>query len=77
MPKSYELSPAYGRDYKNAKEAKEAFLAGKDWEGDYQLNFQICGKSDFQPGDTVLLRYKRLTQVASLKVPAKVPVTQG
>ena len=65
---SYELQPAYGRDYKNAREVKEAFASGKDFIGDYQLGFQYMSVRDLKPGVTVLLRYKRKTQVTTLKV---------
>lgn len=64
----YELQPAYGRDYKTAKEVKEAFAAGKDFIGDYQMNFQYMSVRDLKPGDTAMLRYKRKTKVTSLKV---------
>ena len=65
---SYELQPAYGRDYKTAKEVKEAFAAGKDFIGDYQMGFSYMSVKDLKPGDTALLRYKRKTMVASIKV---------
>ncbi len=66
----FELSPAYGRDYKNAKDVKAAFIGGKDFDGDYQLNFQLCSIRDlegFKPY-TANLRYKRLTQVCNVVV---------
>ncbi len=40
----YSLVPAYGRDYKNAKDAKQAFMDGKDFEGDMQLGFKLVGE---------------------------------
>lgn len=64
----YELTPAYGRDYKNKAEVTNAFKEGKDFSGDYQMNFAYCSIRDFKPGDTVLLRYKRNTQVTSYKI---------
>jgi len=64
----YELTPAYGRDYKTGKEAKAAFDAGKDFEGDYQLGFKLVNRAQLPIGSTVLLRYKRNTQVANVKV---------
>ena len=65
----YELTPAYGRDdYKTGKEVKAAFDAGKDFEGDYQLGFSLVNKPQIPIGSTVLLRYKRNTQVTSVKV---------
>lgn len=59
--------PAYGRDYKSAKEAKAAWAAGKDFviatfgpdDGRYVNNADYSEK--------VMIRYKRLTQVTSSK----------
>lgn len=67
---SYELQPAYGRDYKTKAEVIAAFNAGKDFEGDYSMGFRKCSKRDFKEGDTVLLRYKRCQNVAVVKVAA-------
>jgi len=64
----FELEPAYGRDYTSKAAAIAAFEEGKDWLGDYQLNFQLVSKSDFKPTDRVNLRYKRKTEVASIRV---------
>lgn len=66
-----ELTPAYGRDYKSQVEAKEAFIEGKDWNGDYQLGFQLCSIRDFADGVPVLLRYNKLKSVVSFKVGSK------
>ena len=64
-----EVTPAYGRDYKSAKEVKAAWAEGKD--------FQIAtfgpemgryvNKDDAPKGATIMLRYKKLTQVATVK----------
>ena len=67
---SYELQPAYGRDYKTKAAVTAAFNEGKDFRGDYQLGFSLCSKRDFQPGDTVLLRYRECRSVAVEKVGA-------
>ena len=64
----YELTPAYGRDYKKKDEVIAAFKDGKDVEGDYQLGFQLCSISDIPKGSTVNLRYKRNTAVVVFKV---------
>lgn len=60
------LTPAYGRDYKSAKEAKEAFLAGKDFVVNPQGCY--CSIRDLAPGQSVNIRYKNLRQVMVLKV---------
>jgi hypothetical protein len=74
MPTKYiTLVPAYGRDYKSAKEVMADWKEGKD--------FQICDFSHPDDGrytsirdwdnehSTVLnIRYKRLTQITPIKV---------
>jgi len=66
------LVPAYGRDYKSAKETKQAFLDGKDfilyditspWDG------KPCSIRDFDPGQHIELRYANMTGVTLAKVP--------
>ena len=64
----YELTPAYGRDYKSAKEATKDFLEGKDFQGDYQIGFQLCSIADIKPGSSVVLRYGRNTKLTTVKV---------
>ena len=66
----YELSPAYGRDYKSANEVKQAFLTGKDFEGDYSLRFMLVNVNDIPKPCTVQLRYKRQTMVTTLEIKA-------
>jgi hypothetical protein len=66
------LTPAYGRDYKSGKAAKEDFLAGKDfvvadlvhrYSGGY-CNFEDLRKD----GETsVNIRYKKLTQIVVVR----------
>lgn len=65
---SYELTPAYGRDYKNKKEVVADWNSGKDFEGDYQLGFKPVNKDDIPKPCTVLLRYKKNTMVIAVKV---------
>jgi hypothetical protein len=65
-----ELSPAYGRDYKSAKEVKAAFDAHKDFMGDYSMGFRLVNKPQIPMGATVLLRYKGNRSVVSHKVAA-------
>ena len=68
---SGSVSPAYGRDYKSADAAKDAFLGGKNFE----LNSlhggggRYCSVEDFQPGGTVSVRYAKLTKQVIVTVP--------
>lgn len=64
----YELSPAYGRDYKNKADVTAAFNDNKDFMGDYQLGFSLVNKEQIPVGSTVMLRYARQTKVTPVKV---------
>jgi len=64
----YELSPAYGRDYKSAKEVKADFDSNKDFIGDYQLGFSLVNKEQIPVGSVVMLRYKGNRSVARHEV---------
>jgi hypothetical protein len=68
----FELSPAYGRDYKTKAEVINAFVCDCDFQGDYQLGFQTCNRADLlakhPKGFTVNLRYKANRSVAVHKV---------
>ena len=66
----YELSPAYGRDYKSAAEVKEAWATGQDFQGDYNLGFKPVNINDIPKPCTVLLRYKRASHVINISVKA-------
>jgi len=68
MSTYYELEPAYGRDYKSAKEVKQAWDENKDFMGDYPLGFKLVNKQDIPKPCTVLLRYKKLTKVTTVNV---------
>ena len=64
------LVPADGRDYKSKKEVLTDFLAGKDFEmATFGQGGRYCSVRDFASGVSVQLRYKKLTQVAMVKVP--------
>lgn len=60
------LTPAYGRDYKNAKDVEADFRAGKDFL--LQPSNRPCSIRDFAPGATANLRYKKLQSVKPVKV---------
>lgn len=65
----YELTPAYGRDYKTKQEVIAAFENGKDFEGDYQLGFKPVNIDDIRPlGGTVNLRYSNTRKVAVYRI---------
>lgn len=60
------ITPAYGRDYKSAKAAKEDFANHQDFI--LQPDGCYCSIADFDRGVIVNLRYKKLTQVCSFVV---------
>lgn len=64
----YELTPAYGRDYKTKAEVIDAFKEGKDFEGDFKLGFKPVNIEDIPKPCTVNLRYKGQRSVAVFKV---------
>lgn len=66
----YELTPAYGRDYASKREVVDAFHAGKDFQGDYNLGFQLVNKESLPKPCTAMLRYKRNRSVVPVKVEA-------
>lgn len=65
----YELSPAYGRDYKTKADVIAAWESGKDFEGDYTLGFKPVNIGDIPKPCTVNLRYKQNRAIAVVKVP--------
>lgn len=66
------VTPAYGRDYKTAKAAKESWLAGKDWAVADIMN-RWYGKPisirDFAPGQSVILRFDGMRKVTRVSKP--------
>jgi hypothetical protein len=64
----FELSPAYGRDYKTKAEVIAAWREGKDFDGNYQLGFKPVNIEDIPKPCTVNLRYKGQRMVAVVKV---------
>ena len=63
------LTPAYGRDYKTAKTAKNDWLAGKDFIiADFTNPYD--GKPisirDAKPGEKFMLRFCRLTKITQV-----------
>ena len=64
------LSPAYGRDYKSAKEVKTALLSGKDFriESIGPNAGRYCSLRDFPVGQVLNVRYRSLRQVLVVTV---------
>lgn len=68
IDKPVTLTPAYGVDYKSAKEAIAAFKDGKDWVINSLYYPQTyCSNADFVPGVSVTLRYGKLRKVTVVK----------
>lgn len=64
------LVPAYGRDYKSAKEVKAAWAEGKDFQINdmsHPNDGSYVNINDDTTGLTFNVRYKRLTGVAVIK----------
>jgi len=68
------LSPAYGRDYTSAKAVKADWQAGKDFRIEsYGPDMgRYIGKEEADAEHlTVMIRYKRLTQLCVIKPGAR------
>ena len=66
MPATFTLIPAYGRDYKSAKEVRADLNAGKDFQ--LQPSGQHCSLRDFPAGTQLICRYRSLRQLCVVKV---------
>lgn len=65
------VTPAYGRDYKNRKDAVKDWKDGKDFvfqDVSSQYYGKYCSIRDFPAGTSVNIRYNQLRQVAVVKV---------
>lgn len=69
------ITPAYGRDYKSAKDATYAFnhnrdfiVAGFNLEGNMNDNGRTVNKQDLKKGNRVTIRYARLTKIVNVVV---------
>lgn len=65
------VAPAYGRDYKSAKEVKAAWEEGKDFvitDMMHPRSGSYVNKDDAPKGSTINVRYKRQTAVCPIKV---------
>ncbi len=63
------LIPAYGRDYKTAKDAKAAFEANKDFMVTSGIDDgRYINREQIEPGTTVNIRFKQLRNIAQVKL---------
>ena len=62
------LTPAYGRDYKSAKDAVADFNAGKDFVVNSVSFSGYASKSDFAVGSHLTLRYGKNRKVTAVTV---------
>ena len=63
------LTPAYGRDYTNAKDAEASWIKGDDWliaDMSHSGDGRYCSIRDIDALDGVMLRYKGLTKLVVL-----------
>ena len=66
------VGPAYGRDYRSAREAIADFNANMDFVMlTMGHNGTYCSKRDFQPGVHVMIRYSQMRKVVDVKVEVK------
>lgn len=62
------LTPAYGRDYKTGKEAKESFHANKDWLTSFYQGEQLVNAAQLPEGSNHVLRFGGLRKTVAVKV---------
>lgn len=71
MSEYITLVPAYGRDYKSAKEVQADWDAGKDFmiqSFGHPDDGRHINKQDAKTGMVLNIRYKRLTQIKVIRV---------
>jgi hypothetical protein len=71
--RTYIVSPAYGRDYKNRRDALDAFKSGKDFTHETSLIFgggSYCSIRDFAPGEKIEIRYNRKQGIVIFTIPS-------
>ncbi len=74
MSTAYSLTPAYGRDYRNKREAREDFEAGKDFiDSSYGARHTYINREQIPEGAEVRLRFKRATQVVTFRCGDPIP----
>jgi hypothetical protein len=57
------LTPAYGRDYKSAKEVLKDFLEEKDFVLNTPFTTTYINKQQIEKGTSIQFRYSKLTKV--------------
>jgi len=68
MNNYHVVAPAYGKDYKSATAAKEAFKSGLDFRYRGLSGGSYCSIRDFKPGETVEIRYNKLLKLTILSL---------
>ena len=73
MPASCSVIPAYGRDYKTGKEAKEAFFANKDFilcDTTSRWDRKPCNKQDLTSAGYkfVEIRFNKLMGITTVEL---------
>jgi hypothetical protein len=66
----FDLTPAYGRNYKTKAEVIAAWETNLDFEGDYSLGFKPVNREDIPKPCTVRLRYQQNRKFATVEVGA-------
>ena len=69
MITSGTLTPAYGQDYKSAKEVKTAFEGGQDFILNTYNGSTYCSILNCAPGASLQFRFGSLRKVTVIKVP--------
>ena len=67
---SYNLVPAYGRDYASQKAVKADWLADKDFiiSGIGPDSGRLVNRPQLQAGDVVYIRYNKVRKVMRIEV---------
>ena len=71
MITSGTLTPAYGQDYKSAKELKASFVAGQDFILNTYNGSTYCSILDCAPGASLQFLFGLLRKVTVIKVPKR------
>ena len=67
MTEFIEVTPAYGKDYKNAKDAKADWNGGKDFVDTRTGRYMSKRDADADPNLSVMIRYGQNRKLTSTK----------